>query len=95
MGSKEPTRKRKALAEHLKESIDTLEVKAEQVKRLHSLLQSVSLLLSGANLMADHAAARTALPTHQHLPLGDSAPLRFDVLSSLTPCRACTYLETL
>ncbi|ORY89247.1 hypothetical protein BCR35DRAFT_300360 [Leucosporidium creatinivorum] len=30
--------KRRALAEHLKESIDTLEIKADQVKRLHDLL---------------------------------------------------------
>lgn len=30
--------KRRALASHLKESIDTLEVKADQVRRLHDML---------------------------------------------------------
>ncbi|KAI5481911.1 hypothetical protein MNV49_000188 [Pseudohyphozyma bogoriensis] len=38
MDSKAESAKRRTLAEHLKESIDTLEVKADQVKRLHDLL---------------------------------------------------------
>ncbi|KAK4056743.1 hypothetical protein OIO90_002295 [Microbotryomycetes sp. JL221] len=39
MSSKSNSTKRKTLANHLKQSIDTLEVKAQQVKRLHDLIQ--------------------------------------------------------